>query len=279
MNPSKTLKLLIALLIITGRPIIAQSAPDTVRHAVPTTHPRLLGPLERLQELAQTRASAYARTKSAAHNPDAGDHEKMISLAIVAAVEDDSASAREAIALALNYINAPIRVGHETFGHDLARCAVVYDFCWKWWTDTERTKFHTYMNSTVDANVGSETSPFHNGWYGYKHWGIGMACYATWYENARAPEIMAVTEADFRARAAPALELAGDGGGWAEGYYVNYWTYEWHFFCEAARWCEGLDYFELAPKFFRNRAVASIFEAYPGIKEYGSRRPIPMGDG
>jgi len=271
--------LLIFLLSALGGPAWAQSVQDTSRHAVPTAHPRLLGPVERLRELARDRENAYTRTKNAAHNPDAGDHEKMISLAIVAAVEDDSAYAREAIGLALNYINAPVRIGHETFGHDLARCAIVYDFCWKWWTAQERSAFHTYMNATVDANTGSETSPFHNGWYGYKNWGIGLACYATWYENPRAPSILAVTENDFRTRAGPALEMAGDGGGWAEGYYVNYWNYEWIFFCEAARWCEGLDYYELAPKFFRNRAVATMFETYPGIREYGSRRSIPMGDG
>ena len=35
----------------------------------------------------------------------------------------------------------------------------------------------------------------------------------------------------------------------------------------------------MAPKFFENRAIAGMFEMYPGLGEYGSRRPIPMGDG
>jgi len=59
----------------------------------------------------------------------------------------------------------------------------------------------------------SETHVFHNGWYGYKNWGIGLACYATYHENARAAAILAGVKAEFRTRAAPALELAGDGGG------------------------------------------------------------------
>ena len=50
-------------------------------------------------------------------------------------------------------------------------------------------------------------------------------------------------------------------------------------FCEAARFCEGVDYYAAAPKFFARRAVASLFETYPGIDSYRSRRPIPMGDG
>jgi hypothetical protein len=67
---------------------------------------------------------------------------------------------------------------------------------------------------------------FHNGWYGYKNWGIGLAAYATYYENPRAETILHTLESEYRSRAAPALELAGDGGGWGEGYYVNYWLYD-----------------------------------------------------
>ena len=58
-----------------------------------------------------------------------------------------------------------------------------------------------------------------------------------------------ILEKDYLTRAAPGLQLAGAGGGWAEGYYINYWLYEWLFFCEAARWCEGVDYYAAAPEF------------------------------
>ena len=110
----------------------------------------------------------------------------------------------------------------------------------------------------------SENSVFHDGWWGYKTWGEGLACYATYYENPRSPAILKGIEEEYRRRAAPALELAGNGGGWAEGYYIHYWLYEWLVFCEAARRCEGVDYYALAPDFYRNRAVASMFEEYPG---------------
>jgi hypothetical protein len=179
----------------------------------------------------------------------------------------------------MKYATGPIRKGHETFGHDLARCAIVYDLCHDAWTDEQRAAFHQYMNATVDANVNSETHVFHNAWYGYKHWGYGLACYATCYENPRAQEILKTLYEDYITRAVPALELAGAGGGWAEGYYIHYWLYEWLFFCEVARHCEGIDLYETAPGFYRQRAIASAFEMYPGIREYGSRRPMPMGDG
>ena len=252
---------------------------DTATHPVPTEHPRLLGSRHRLQQLAKERPDAYSRVVRVARESDADDHSKMISMALVFAIERDEQLGRRAVEMAMKYVNGPIQKGHVPFAHDLARSAIVYDLCYEFWNQREQKMFHEYLNKTVDANVQSETHVFHNGWYGYKNWGIGLACYATYYENGRAPEILKALEKDWQTRAAPALELAGDGGGWAEGYYINYWLYEWLFFCEVARFCEGKDYYAEAPSFFQNRAIASIFETYPGIGQYNSRRPIPMGDG
>ena len=254
-------------------------AAQSTKHAVPKEHPRLLGSREQLQSLADDRAEAYQRVVQVARGTGNDDHAKMISMSLVCAIEQDGELGTAAVQMAMKYITGPIRAGHVTFAHDLARCAIVYDLCYDCWTQEQRAKFHEYMNKTVDANVRSETHVFHNGWYGYKQWGIGLACYAAYYENQRAPEILGTLVEDWRTRAAPALDLAGDGGGWAEGYYINYWLYEWLFFCEAARHCEGIDYYAQAPKFFENRAIASMFETYPGINTYNSRRPIPMGDG
>jgi len=252
---------------------------ETNTLAVPKEHPRLLGSRERLQRLVQDRAGAYQRVVRVARKRQTGDHSRMVSMALVSTIEQDRELGRQAIAMAMKTIRGPIKKGHVPFAHDLARLAIVYDFCHEYWTAEEQATFHDYVNKTVDANVQSETHVFHNGWYGYKSWGIGLAAYATYYENPRAERILRALESEFRSRAAPALELAGDGGGWGEGYYVNYWLYEWLFFCEDARWCESKDYYAMAPAFFRNRAVASMFETYPGIGIYNSRRPIPMGDG
>ncbi len=200
-------------------------------------------------------------------------------MGLVAAIEEDELLGRSAVDMALHFVDGPIRQGHVTFGSDLALSALIYDLCHTWWTAQERGRFHEYVNQTVAANRNSETHVFHNGWYAYKNWGIGLAAYASYYESDQAPTLIANLEEEFRTRAAPALELAGAGGGWAEGYYVNYWLYEWLFFCEVARFSEGVDYYALAPAFFEQRAVASMFEAYPGIGIYDSRRPLPMGDG
>ncbi len=269
---------LVGLYLLCGADMTVAARTDA-RYPVPREHPRLLGPRERLQKLAQERPESYARVVRVARSAEADDHAKMVSLALVGAIEQDKELGREAVAMVMKYVDGPIRRGHVPFGADLARCAIVYDLCHEHWTSEQRAAFHDYMNRTVDANVESETHVFHNGWYGYKWWGIGLAAYATYYENARAPAILDELDREYRTRAAPALELAGAGGGWAEGYYINYFLYEWLFFCEVARHCQGVDYYAMAPSFFKERAVAGMFESYPGIREYGSRRPIPMGDG
>ncbi len=78
---------------------------------VPTDHPRLLGSRDRLQQLAQQRAGAYQRVQQVARQAQADDHSKMISLALVSAIEQDQSLAREAIALALKYRGRPDQEG------------------------------------------------------------------------------------------------------------------------------------------------------------------------
>ena len=279
MKRKLSLILISILIAVQISPVFSLAATLAAKHSVPREHPRLLGSIDYLRRLSQERADAYERVRNVARVAKAGDYEKMLSMALVSAIDDDPSLGREAVALAIKFIEGPIRSGHATFGYDLAYCALVYDLCYPHWTPAERTAYIDYMNKTVDANVNSETHVFHNAWYGYKHWGYGLACYATYYENDRAVSILNDLETDYTTRAAPALQLAGFGGGWAEGYYIHYWLYEWLFFCEVALTCEGKDYYSLAPDFYKNRAVAGMFEMYPGLKEYNSRRPIPMGDG
>ena len=226
---------------------------DTGKHEISKSHPRLLGSAYQLRQLAKERPEAWQRVAWVARNLEPDDetvldeHMKTLSMGLVYAVEGDEAVGRAAIERVLTTVRAPIRVGHETFGADMARVALVYDLCHPLWSEAEKAEFLDYSGRTVDANVGSELAVFHNAWYGYKNWGYGLTAYATWYEWERAPKILAELEKDYAERAAPALELSGQGGGFAEGYYINYWSYEWLFFCEAARSVEGKNYYALAP--------------------------------
>jgi hypothetical protein len=86
------------------------------RYPVSQQHPRLLGPLQRLQQLKEVRPEAYGRMERVAREQEAEDHAKMISLALVSAVEGDAALGREAVEMALQYVDGPIRTGHITFG-------------------------------------------------------------------------------------------------------------------------------------------------------------------
>jgi len=248
------------------------------RHPVTREHPRLFGSVGHLRELAAQRHEAFIRMDETALEAQGGDQEYLFSAALAAAVTADTDLARAAVERALKLVRGSIRVGHQTFGIDLANCAVVFDYCRAAWSDSEAAEFIGYVNRTVDANTGSELSVFHNGFYSYKNAGIAVACYATYYENPRAPEILADLEKEIRERVLPSWRLCGDGGGWAEGYYVHYWTLQWLIYCDIARRLEGLDWFAESPEFLGQRAVASMFECYPGIGERGTRHLVPMGD-
>ncbi len=270
----------IFLLPATLVPVLAMEAGfDSDRHPVSNIHPRLLGTAEELRELSKQRPQAYERVKATAGDGDAPDHQRLISQALLSAIEDDATHARKAIETINGYVANGIRRGHVPFGHDIALGGIVFDLCHAHWSEAERKAFIHHFNATAEANEDYGSSVFHNGWWGYKNWGLGIAAYATWHENENARSILAAIERDYRNRAAPALQLAGANGGWAEGYYIHYFLYDWLVFCEVARRSEGIDYHALAPDFYRNRAAACMFEMYPGIGTYHSRRPVPCGDG
>ena len=260
-------------------PLNAATSFDSGRRPIPREHPRLFGSAEYLKQLAVERPEAFTRMEEVVTQREGGAHERMVSCALLYVISGAESWGREAVTLAMGYIDTPILVGHTRFGDILANCAVVYDLCWPLWTEEQRGKFHDYISRTVEANVQSETSVLHNAWYSYKHWGYGLAAYATYYEYDRAKEIHDALEKEYLERVVPGFKLAGEGGAWAEGYYVHYWSYEWMFFCEAARRVEGVDYFAASPEFMGQRAIADMFESYPGIVDYNTRRPVPMGDG
>ncbi|MDA1192220.1 MAG: hypothetical protein O3A46_11135, partial [Candidatus Poribacteria bacterium] len=184
----------VAVVVFIGSVVMSNVG---LAETVSREHPRLLGSRDDLKRLADERPNDYARMVDVARNQRADDWAKMISMGLVAAIDEDETLGRAAVEMAMRTVNGPIRRGHVTFGHDLARCAFIYDLCHAYWTEDERAAFHRYMNATVDANVNSETHVFHNAWFGYKHWGIGIAAYATWYENERAPEILDTLRTDW----------------------------------------------------------------------------------
>ena len=258
---------------------------DGNKHPVSPQHPRILGTRAELQAMAVARPEAYrrmadvARAATLPEYPGPASIGKLIAMGLTAAVEQDYRLSRQAVDTALQtYIRQPIRTGHSPFGSDVGYCGLIYDLCHESWMPYERTEFHAFMNRSRDVNINEEVSPFHNGWYGYKMWGFGLACYATMFENPRAEEMLRGIEQEYIERAVPCLKIAGDGGGFGEGFYTHYWLYPWLVFCEVARACEGVDYYAPVPEFYRNRAVAGLFEMYPELQERHTHCNIPMGD-
>lgn len=269
------------------------------RHEISRERPRVLGSREQLRKLKAERPEAYKRMLDVARRAKNEGYDqlaKIIGLSIgyvLGDVKKEDVRCLVDIVL-VEYVDKPIRTGHQTFAHDMARCAIVYDLCYDLWTPGEKERFRKYTHTTIDMNVESEASPFHNGWWGYKHWGYGLAAYALMYDDPGARKILDDMEREYLEDGVPCLKMAGEGGGWGEGYYIHYWSFEWIFLCEVARWVEGVDYYAAAD-FWKQRSVAAMFENYPKMeppKDFPannkypmvkasepSRRLIPMSDG
>ena len=80
---------------------IPAAADGANRHAIPEGHPRLLGSRRVLARMAGERPAEYKRTANVARRGSAGDHEKMISMALVSAIENDRSVGREAVRMAM----------------------------------------------------------------------------------------------------------------------------------------------------------------------------------
>jgi hypothetical protein len=111
------------LFLALGWSLIFPSCLFGGRHPVPREHPRLFGSLERLRALAAERPEIFVRMDEVALERQGGDMEYLFSAALASAVAGDNALARDAVAHALKIVRGSLRVGHETFGKDLANCA------------------------------------------------------------------------------------------------------------------------------------------------------------
>lgn len=249
-------------------------------------HPRVLGSREYLQRIARERPEAYARVVNVARklkftegHDDHGMRGRLMALNLVSAIEGDAQLGREAAAIVRRvFLDKPVRVGHVSFGIDCGQLALTYDLCHDYWESADRARYFAYLKEAREKNIGEETSVFHNGWYGMKSAGFILSCLATVHENPYAETLFEEIDREFHARAVPALKLCGEGGGFGEGYYTQYWIYDWIVAIHCLNVCAGIDYFAAAPEFHRNRAVAGMFEFYPTLREGGSRRAVACGD-
>ena len=253
---------------------------------VPTSHCRLLGSPDYLKQLAKQRPEAYARVVDVARNLPTGeshdDHGlrgKLMAMGLVSVIENDAKLGKQAAELVRRvFLDKPVRVGHVGFGNDCGQLAMNYDLCHAHWEEKDRQRYFDYITEAREKNMTEEPSVFHNGWYGMKMAGFILSCLATMHENPRAEPLFEEIDKEYHARAVPALKIGGAGGGFPEGYYTHYWIYEWIVAVHCLNTCAKMDYFATAPEFYKNRAIAGMFEMYPTFREGGSRRPVPSGD-
>jgi len=246
---------------------------------IPDQHPRVFGTRKELQHRAAERAADYERLLRVGSRKDLSDWPGAATLALLYTITGEEAYGARALDIARSIAEKAILVGHAPFARELAKMAVAYDHAHQLLTAEDKALFHEYLNRTYRANIPHETPVFFNGYYGYKMYGLGLAAYATWPENPMAGEILDYVHGDLQERAVPGLKLGGLGGGFPEGFYINYFLPDFLLFCETARRLEGIDYYAMAPEFFHSRLACELFSAYTDIVSDGSRRLPVWGDG
>ena len=246
---------------------------------ITTQRPRIFGSGTYLLGLARERAEDYQRLLDVAATGDLRGWPSAATHALLYTITGERAHGERALGTARRTAERPILIGHQTFARELAKIAVAYDHAHDLLTEADKELFHDYVNRTYEANIPHENPVFFNGYYGYKMYGLGLAAYATWPENPKAGEILDYVNGDLRRRAVPGLRLGGLGGGFPEGFYINYFLPDFLLFCETARRVEGIDYYALAPEFFHSRLACELFSAYTDIVSDGSRRLPVWGDG
>jgi hypothetical protein len=240
---------------------------------------RIFGSKPYLIQLSQERPEDFARLLAVAGAGRVRDWSGAATYALLYTITGQKDYGERALQIARRTAERAILVGHEAFARELAKIAVAYDHAYDLLSDEDKALFHDYLNRTYEANIPYENPVFFNGYYGYKMYGLGLAAYATWPENPRAEEILDYVHGDLQKRAVPGLRLGGLGGGFPEGFYLNYFFADLLLFCETARLLEGIDYYALAPEFFHSHLACELFSAWTDVTEDGSRRLPVWGDG
>lgn len=236
-----------------------------------TAHPRLYGSREFLQALARSKPEAYKEIRQGKF---------LHAVGVTHAVEGVARERAEPfIAEARKHVAAGVTNVHQDTHLALTHVALVFDYFHDLLTPQERREFVEWMNGHLGRYTADE-SAFHNSTLSKAECFLQVA-YATLGENARAPEFR-----DYALRKlyegllVPVLNEFGAGGGYTEcGWYTRGCLWNLVKGLEMARRFDGYDGFAKVPRFFYQRLAYEMFQAYPGLGQYGAEHYPVEGDG
>ena len=122
---------------------------------IPSAHPRLFGTKAELAALARSRGSAYNRMKGVARGGvrGGGELDAVMSNCLVYAVEGGEDYARRAMEIARRIMSRPLKRGHETFAHEMAKVAIVWDHCFDSLAEDDKKRMIEWLNKEYVAST------------------------------------------------------------------------------------------------------------------------------
>ncbi len=240
-------------------------------------HPRLLGPVEHLRELAKSKAEMYNNLKS----PDSV-RDNVLAAGLVQAVELGTltpAQMKPFIDTAMADIKRGATNQHQDSWIWMQEVVLAFDFFHDSLSPEQRKAMVDWLNVQLDSFKDDEGG-FHNSIQPKILTYLRIA-YATAGENPRAQEFHDYAlKYLYEKRMAPILSTFGAGGGHTEaGWYARVSLWALVEALEMARRVENYDGFAKAPRFFYDRLAYDLFQPYPGLWQYGSERFPVEGDG
>ncbi|HHN46884.1 MAG TPA: hypothetical protein ENN09_05530, partial [Planctomycetes bacterium] len=251
-----------------------------------TDRPRLLITRERYQWLRQSGRSlpSYGAMRAWCRQ-NAANIYYAVMLALVHVIEGNEEYGRLAVDnVKRNVTSRGVDRNLNSCFPNMTAAAIVYDWCHALLSDEEKKEFREWMVSQFDAMSNSYKGNHYHNYNTAAACAFALAGYALHGDEPRSADMIrnGVRERFENGVLAEAFIKGHAGGGWAEGEGYSYTTVpDLIFLAEAARTCEGINYFEdpRGKMFFYNRLAYMMFAVYPGKHSAAQMLFFVRGDG
>jgi hypothetical protein len=234
-------------------------------------HPRLFGSKSFLRDQAKAKADLYQRIKS---------DNSLLTKCVVEAVDGlPKDKVADLVAAVMKNVAKGVTNIHQTTWLALNDAAITFDAFHDSFTPEERKKVMEWMNGHLGKYTEDEGA-FFNSTMGKTMAYLNIA-YATAGENPRAGDFRKYAiDGLYRGKIVPVLKTFGAGGGFPEGgWYTRFALWNLVLGLETVRRLDRYDGFAECPGFFYQRLAYEMYEAYPGLGEYGCEHYPVEGDG
>ena len=268
-----------AAVMLSSVPLWAQSSAPAPAPKITTgawsdcmkEHPRLFGSKSFLRDQAKAKPDLYQRIKS---------DNSLLTKCVVDAVDGLAKDqVHELVAAVMKDVAKGITNTHQGTWEALNKAAITFDAFHDSFSPDERKKVIDWMNGHLEKYTTDEGAFFNSTME--KTMAYLNVAYATTGENPRAGDFRKhAIDKLYCGKIVPVLKTFGAGGGLPEGgWYARIALWNLVLGLETVRRLDRYDGFAECPGFFYQRLAYEMYQAYPGLGQYGCEHYPVEGDG